>query len=419
MRRLLLGLLAALAVTTPAHAADELQLVNSTRISHRLTELAFRTPAVTGETRVRVLTPANYDGSGTTRYPVLYLLHGALDDNTAWTMKGDAEAITAGYPLIVVMPSSGTGGGYVNWYNGGAFGPPEWETYHVGQLLPWVDAHYPTLARREGRALAGLSMGGYGTMHYAARHPDLFASAAAFSPAVDVTEQRLRAVNATVDLVDGPGSAYGNDETYMRGHNPVDLAGNLAGLSLALRTGNGKPGGEDGSFYDPVEETVHIQATTLHNRLDALRIPHAWHDRGPGGHTWYYWQRDLRASLPAIMATFAHPPKPPSPFSYKSVDDDYRVWGWHVQLERGKPLELSELRDADRRGFELVGLSRGAADVTTAPLFKPNAKVRMTVRGTTSALRADRSGALHVAVPLSTRPVRVGFAVAKRKRERR
>ncbi len=419
MRRVVLAVLAVLATAAPAQAAGELQLAGSTRISDRLSELAFRTPAVTGETHVRVLTPTGYDASGRTRYPVLYLLHGALDDDTAWTLKGDAEAITAGVPLIVVMPSSGTGGGYVDWRNGGAFGPPAWETYHLFQLLPWIDAHYPTFARREGRAVAGLSMGGYGTMHYAARHPDLFVAAHAFSPAVDLTEQRLRLVNTAVDLIDGPTSAYGGDEVYMRGHNPVDLAGNLAGLSLTLRTGNGKPGGEDGRGYDPVEETVHIQATTLHKRLEALGIAHTWDDYGAGGHTWHFWQRDLRTSLPAMMETFAHPPKAPSPFFYKSVDDDYRVWGWHVQLERGQRLELSELRDAGRNGFELVGLSRGSAEITTAPLFKRGAKVHVTLRGTTSSVRADRNGALRVVVPLSTKPVRVAFAVAKTKKRGR
>jgi S-formylglutathione hydrolase FrmB len=406
--RLALALLLALTVAAPARA-DDLTLVGRAQLSGRLTELAFRTPAVTGETHVRVLTPTDYDASGKTRYPVLYLLHGALDDDASWTAKGDAEAITAGYPLIVVMPSSGTGGGYVNWRNGGAFGPPAWETYHLFQLRPWIDAHYPTRATREGRAVAGLSMGGYGTMHYAARHPDLFVSASAFSPAVDLTEQRLSLVNSAVDLIDGPSSAYGGDETYIRGHNPVDLAGNLAGLALTLRTGNGKPGGEDGSFYDPVEETVHIQATTLHRRLDALGIPHTWEDYGAGGHTWYFWQRDLRKTMPALMQTFVHPPKAPSPFFYKTLDDEYRVWGWHVELSRDTALEMSELRGADKRGFELAGLSRGAATVTTARMFKRRAKVRVSVDGRKSTLRADRRGALRLTVPLRAEPVRVRF----------
>ena len=97
--------------------------------------------------------------------------HGAVDDYRSWSDKGDVEAITAGSDLIVVMPDSGAFQGYVDWFNAGRFGPPAWETYHVGELIPWIDANYRTLASRRGRAIAGLSMGGGGAMHYAAKHP--------------------------------------------------------------------------------------------------------------------------------------------------------------------------------------------------------------------------------------------------------
>src|SRR5436853_9178 len=83
------------------------------------------------------LLPATYVASQTTRYPVLYLLHGALADYRSWTDSGDAESITAGQPLIVVMPDGGQGGWYTDWLNRGAGGPPEWEDFHVDQLIPW------------------------------------------------------------------------------------------------------------------------------------------------------------------------------------------------------------------------------------------------------------------------------------------
>src|SRR5438128_1855963 len=63
--------------------------------------------------------------------------------------------------------------------------PAAWETYHMRELIPWIDSHYPTVADRSGRAIAGLSMGGFGAMTYAAKHPDLFAAAGSFSGAVD------------------------------------------------------------------------------------------------------------------------------------------------------------------------------------------------------------------------------------------
>jgi Putative esterase/Transposase, Mutator family len=136
-----------------ATAGDPLKLLSVKRLDPRTWELQFSTPSVTGPTGVRILLPENFDASGATRYPVLYLLHGALDSYTSWTDKGNAEALTAGFKGIVVMPDTGTGGGYVDWYNSGAFGPPAWETYHIGQLLPWIDGHLPTIAARRGRAI--------------------------------------------------------------------------------------------------------------------------------------------------------------------------------------------------------------------------------------------------------------------------
>jgi S-formylglutathione hydrolase FrmB len=387
-----------IATPTAARAADDgLSLVKDQQLDPRLHELTFTTPAVEGETKVRVLLPTGYDPSGNTRYPVLYLLHGAIDNYASWTDKGDTEKTTAGAPLIVVMPDSGPGGGYVDWYNGGAFGPPKWETYHVGQLLPWIDAHYPTVARREGRALAGLSMGGGGTMHYAARHPDLFVSASAFSPAVDNTHWTMR-------LVDGDGKPYGdyvNNEIRFRGHNPTDLVPNLRGLSLTLRTGNGQAGGPGGDSGDPVEYSVHEQASNMHTALLADGIAHVWDDYGAGGHTWFYWQRDLKQSLPNIMRAFAHPPARPKRFDYRSIDTTYSVWGWTVSIKR-PALEFSELHAVTRGGFELRG--SGSGTVTTAAVYKPRAVYVATTDSaagtTTRRTRADKSGRLTLSVPL-------------------
>jgi S-formylglutathione hydrolase FrmB len=124
-------------------------------IDSRLSDLTFTTPALVGTTHARILVPAGY-ATSKRRYPVLYLLHGCCDNDKSWTTEGDAEAITAGLPLIVVMPNGGEGGFYSDWCNNGKGGPPMWETYHIDELVPWVDAHYRTIASRRGRAVAGL-----------------------------------------------------------------------------------------------------------------------------------------------------------------------------------------------------------------------------------------------------------------------
>jgi S-formylglutathione hydrolase FrmB len=379
-RASLLALLAGLALVPAAHA-DGLRLISSKRLDDRLTELTLRTPAVAGDTRVRVLLPARY-ATSTRRYPVLYLLHGALNGEEAWTVQGDAEAITAGLPLIVVMPDSGQGGGYTDWFNGGAGGPPQWERYHIDQLIPFVDARYRTIARRGGRAVAGLSMGGFGAMSYAARHPDLFVAAAAFSGAVDTNNPLDIAVTG-----DAPFGPRATQEIRWRGRNPWDLAENLRGLRLIVRTGDGEPVG------DVVETVVHQMNVAFHERLQQLGIAHTWDDYGAGTHSWPYWQRDLRATLPQLMATFRRPPKVPRSVTFRAVEPAYAVYGWRVAMKR-PALEWSELSRATRRGFTLSG--SGRAVVVTPRFFAPGARVRANGR----VLRADRHGRLHVPVTL-------------------
>ena len=366
MAMILAAVVAASGASTAA--ANPLRLLSVKHLNPRLEELQFATPAVNGPTDVRILLPAGYSTHPKRHYPVLYLLHGAIDNYTSWTVKGDAEHITARYPLIVVMPDSGPSGGYVNWYNNGAGGPPEWETYHIGELIPWIDRHLRTRASRSERGIAGLSMGGYGAMSYAARHPDLFAAAASFSGAVDT--------NNLADIAVTPDSVYGpraTQEVRWRAHNPWDLAANLRGLSLTIRTGNGLPGGPYGGG-DPVEVAVHQMSVSFHDRLVKLGIPSIWDDYGPGGHDWPYWQRDLRETLPTLMGVFAHPKPAPSRFKFTAVEPHYSVYGWAVNVRR-PALEFSTLHVSGPRAFAATG--SGSATVTTPPLTSRRRRVRV------------------------------------------
>jgi S-formylglutathione hydrolase FrmB len=392
-----LALLACAWPAAGAHAAG-LQLVGTRQLDQRLTELTFRTPAVDGPTGVRVLMPDGYAQSRR-RYPVLYLLHGCCNGNVgyrSWTDSVQAEQITAGLPLIVVMPDSGPGGGYVNWWNFGRGGPPQWETYHVGQLIPWVDRHYRTVARRRGRAVAGISMGGGGTMGYAARHPDLFVAAASYSGAVDlnIITPALNAIGSRDDRPLGP---YETEQIRSRAVNSVDLAENLRGLRLRLDTGDGT--GPDGRVVDIVEATVHSANVSLHQRLAALGIPHVWDDYGPGTHTVPYWIADLRRSVPEIMGVFRHPPRPPARVTFRSAEPRYEAYGWKVTVRRAV-LEFSELSGASRSRFTLTG--SGSATVTTPPrLYRPLSRHLVTVAGRArQTLTTDRRGRLHVSLTL-------------------
>lgn len=398
------ALLAGSAATLPSSAASPgLTQVRSAQLSARLVELTFTTPALAQPTRARVLLPTGYAASRQ-RYPVLYLLNGGAGSYLDWTVLGDAERITAGLPLIVVMPDGGTGGNYTDWYGEDGSGQrPLWETYHVRQLLPWVDRHFRTTG---ARAVAGMSMGGNGALHYAGRHPHLFAAAASFSGAVDVLDPVMTPVTETTGVVDGalPGAVFGprlTQEVRWRASNPIDLAANLRRTWVSLATGDGSPGGPDGGGVDPLERVVHEENVALHQRLTELGIPHGWDDYGPGGHVWFYWQRELRDVLPPLLRVLRRARPVPTSVTHWAVEPSYDVWGWSVRLRR-PVLEASELVDAGVRGFVLRGT--GTAVVTTPALYRPHQRLAVRVADEAGtrvlALRAGQDRRLQVAVDL-------------------
>src|SRR6185503_4489515 len=150
---------------------------------------------INGPHRIRVTLPNFYDQNPTAKYPVIYLLHGGAGGNSAqWTTGGGAaEQISVGKPVIVVMPDGGKVGWFTNWVNQSA-GAQRWADFYLTQVIPWVDTNFRTVPAKSGRAIAGLSMGGYGAVRLAQDRPDLFASVASFSGAVDLGDLGTRTV---------------------------------------------------------------------------------------------------------------------------------------------------------------------------------------------------------------------------------
>ena len=413
------------AVATPRFAdGSGVHVQGVKQLSPRLFELTLTTPLLTAPTNVRILLPNDYDAHPRQRYPVLYLFHGTSGGAQDWTMQpGRAQDITAGLPLIVVMPDAGVnsngGGWFTNWVNEGRYGPPEWETWHMDHLLPWIDTQMRTVAARRGRAIAGLSQGGFGAMSYAARHPDTFLAAISFSGAVDIAANGAIAdplvtpvINATEVGLDGvPANTFFGDratnEVNWAAHDPATLAGNLRGLRLYAYTGDGSPGPLDGGDnpYNPgsaaIESGVHELTTLFHGELVKRDIPIDYHDYGPGTHSWPYWERDLREVIGPLMANFRHPDPPPARIDFMSDAARYSQWGWDVAMSR-PAREFSALASAGAGGFNLSGSGRAA--VTTPAFYRPGASA--TVSLSTSADRQTRTaqvgrdGRLRLDVPL-------------------
>jgi S-formylglutathione hydrolase FrmB len=290
----------------------EFQVVRSQRLSPRLLQFTIRTPALSADTHVRVLVPRGY-WQNRRRYPVLYLLHGARSDYTTWTSLARGVKITKGYPLIVVMPDGGSLGFYSDWYNDGEGGPPRWEDFHIDELVPWVDSRFRTRASRKSRAIAGVSMGGFGALSYAARHPNLFSVAASYSGAVDSNYLPFFPVFEAAKTDDDNPAVWGprdENEQRWREHNPWDLAANLRDVHVLLFTGNGQPGGPlEGTPEElQVETEIEQMNISLDARLTSLDIPHSLIDYGPGAHNLLYAERDLAWTLPVLKRLLARNP---------------------------------------------------------------------------------------------------------------
>jgi enterochelin esterase-like enzyme len=248
-----------------------------------------------------VYLPPDY-ASSARRYPVVYLLHGYTDDESGWIQFGEVDlaadrAIAEREipPMIIVMPDAG-----VTFYVNDAAGKVRYEDMFVKELIPFVDKTYRTRAAREFRGVAGLSMGGWGTLVYALRHPDLFSAAAAFSAAVWSDEDIMGMEQKNWDRLLGPlfGAAGEKGKARLTPHfrevSPLDLAKTLSEESLK----------EVRYYIDCGDDDFLIKGNcALHLLLAQRKIPHEFRVRD-GGHTWTYWRTGIVEGLKFIGQSF-------------------------------------------------------------------------------------------------------------------
>jgi S-formylglutathione hydrolase FrmB len=234
-----------------------------------------------------VVLPADYNrgASKSKRYPVLYLLHGLGGSAADWVSERARLAdYAAAYPFIIVVPE-----GKDAWYTDGATVPNEkFESYFVEELIPDVDRRFRTLAAREGRAVAGLSMGGYGSMKFALKHPGLFAFAASMSGALAVAswtpDQRIpEFVRPSVVRVYGEaGSAVRRDNDIYRIAKELTPEQVKALPFLYLDCGT--------------EDFLITNSRDFSALLIEKKIAHEFREL-PGTHNWPYWDGQVQEVL--------------------------------------------------------------------------------------------------------------------------
>jgi S-formylglutathione hydrolase FrmB len=271
---------------------------------------------VAGEHVVMVTLPEGYDSAGDTRYPVHYTLHGAADRPHTRRNKEIIERSTEGVPLIVVMPNGSGRGWYTNWVNPGLFGRQNWETFHLDQLVPFIDANLNTVATKEGRAISGHSMGGFGAFHYAERRPDLFSYVGSFSGGLDLLSWAVRAavVGTEVSPAHGvpvvtPAAIFGPPARPLDGvwreRSPAQHVAPLRDMGVAMYTGNGGDPLTGDPFQGWLENRARRTAVVTARHLTEAGIPYDFIDYGDGS-TWAPGCTGKHNQQPCLQADMDH-----------------------------------------------------------------------------------------------------------------
>jgi S-formylglutathione hydrolase FrmB len=359
-------------------SADEATIVSKQKISDRLQELTIETSAFAEPTKVHVFLPTGYYSLPPRRWPVTYFLAGTQNNYDSFANFLDGVNMTAHYPSIVVSPDSNSGY-WSDWFNGGAFGPPQYETFVIDQLIPLIDRSYRTIPERAQRAVFGISMGGYGAMSLAAKHPDKFVAAATLSGAVDSNNPLIAAAlsfsstfdGGAIDAINGPRAT---EEVRWRGSNPTDLASNLEGMAVQVRTANGTLNPEIGEGNDPndslsclVENGVFQGSTSFHEALDAAGVEHTWANYGNGCHSVQNFTREVIDTLKSFDEVLGNAPEDPTSFEYRSIRPEFDVWDWNFRADPSRALEFMKVSVKPR---EVTLRGSGRTTVTTPPLFK-------------------------------------------------
>lgn len=247
----------------------------------RVQDGAFHSAALDREMKYRILLPCGYQ-SGSGRYPVLYLLHGLYGDYLNWDTRTNLERCAQRYELIVVMPDAGD-----SWYTNSATDPKDkFEDYIAKDLVAEIDGKFRTLRFRHSRAIAGLSMGGYGALKIALRYHDDFAFAGSLSGALDAPQdlgdKKPEFRDQLLKVFGPPGSVVRADNILSSLLQSVSLK-DLPYFYLACGSGDD---------FLPVNRNFVAQ-------LSSRGVPHEYHETA-GGHAWDYWDRSVRDLLRAV-----------------------------------------------------------------------------------------------------------------------
>jgi putative tributyrin esterase len=229
----------------------------------------------------RVILPASYAKNTKLRYPVIYLLHGLSGHFDNWTDKTKLALYAAAYDFVIVTPEGNDG-----WYTDSATVPNDkYESYIVDELVPAIDKEFRTEADRDHRVIAGLSMGGYGSVKFGLKYPNMFSIMGSFSGAFDAPMRTVKSGNNWPSIP----SVFGPEDSKKRLENNIfDLLRGFDKSKLQSLPFIYFACGTEDSFI-----TINREFDTL---LLEKKVPHEYREL-PGKHAWDFWDQQVEEFL--------------------------------------------------------------------------------------------------------------------------
>ena len=253
---------------------------------------AFQSKLLGREIRYGVYFPPSYAISPARKYPVLYFLHGLFEDETRWSSRGGTDRIMDRMiadgkigEFIVAIPNGATS----FWVNT-RDGKEKWEDMILTEFIPMIESNFRVNASRTNRGISGTSMGGYGALEIAMKHPDLFGSVSSHSAvllkdlsAAKVADRRIQMFQSLFDKIYG----INQDLIYWEANNPMSLVKDTKrfnGLKIYFDCGT-----DDNYGFD-------VGTRELDEMLTKSGYPHEAH-LYPGRHGWDYAMQHTSESL--------------------------------------------------------------------------------------------------------------------------
>ena len=263
-------------------------------------QLTIKSSILNKPVRYTVYLPSDYESSQRS-YPVVYLLHGYTDDNTGWLQFGEInryadKAINEGLipPMIIVMPNADS-----SWYINSYDGKENYEDFFIKEFMPAVEKAYRIKAEKKYRGIAGLSMGGYGTLIYAIKYPQLFAAAAPLSAAVFDDSSLVNADQENYDRTFA--QLYGRG---LKGSSRLNQSWYNNSILKMVDTRNADDLKKVRYWIDCGDDDFLTKGNCLlHIALTEKHIPHEYRVRD-GAHNWTYWRTGITDALQFIGQSF-------------------------------------------------------------------------------------------------------------------